>query len=814
MLLGAAVIAYQSSNREENRHKNWKGRLSSGIEDLQRSPPVQHALRCYGGNQTDDVTNNKYFFNDVEMAEQDQQLATGETSFRDDIRHEWINAVLGPNFNEENASIPVSEEGYSSRQGVGLSGIESYVAYNVTIPPCNNVEGDKLGITLSRLALGLYVRAVYPGSEAWCAGVQPNSVLVDINGMSLLAEPSRQAFERIWQYEGYFEDPNEALARRVNLIGSSLPGSGTTDVGARIRDPVRMTLIKDGKLYSVVLLSAPPYGIDWAPCGNFALVKKTYAFGADAGVKRGSIITALNGKSVYELDHTACAVELRQAFESKSKIELGLCFTPSAARPSYHERQVDGELRPKESARPQVAAEHDGVEVRVHPIFGKNLHELSGHDSVAQLATRAAAGELYSVSVKTIMRNQQQRERLFRPCPLLGNLLESWSSEDAVTYMLQYHKSDYDEQKLEVSRTRLSDFFFENFQDLSGIVDTFLIQLVSCAFQDSSRELMSALVEIAKTNSALARRMEMVATSFQFDVLQDSLRSARYVSERELAQSASKTASKHGSSANISLLLGEDSDPSSVSVPLPQEEMNSKTKDKKKLFGIFRKKKKGSKKNHGGESESASNETKASSVLEQSKESKQLLSPGAIVSHTARKETHQTGTIVNSPHLFSNMLKFSQDLESVCTEIEGTLLRSFSQKIAEWALQPWSASKGTALAKVTESLREQLKSSGKSMPMLNPLATETEVFTAMDVNECYVLPSAHFPLLLTFDCERRGQQLSSNPLFGIESMYRTKVELVALRGASNLGENHSYCVKAAVAGTVLGSGKRYVEHQC
>ena len=129
------------------------------------------------------------------------------------------------------------------------------------------------------------------------------------------------------------------------------------------------------------------------------------------------------------------------------------------------------------------------------------------------------------------------------------------------------------------------------------------------------------------------------------------------------ASTSKRIDANHGSSAKISLLLGEETDPTSASATPTPEDMNSKAKDKKKLFGIFRKKKKGSKKNQGTESELASNETKASSVLEQPKESKQLLSPGAVLSRHVRKEAQQVGTIVNSQHLFSNMLKYTQDLD-------------------------------------------------------------------------------------------------------------------------------------------------------
>jgi hypothetical protein len=134
-----------------------------------------------------------------------------------------------------------------------------------------------------------------------------------------------------------------------------------------------MTLIHQGRLYTVTMLSNPPYGIDWSPCGNFALVKRTYAYGAKAGVKRGAIIAKVNDKTLYELDHIFCATELRDAFESGKGMQLQLCFTPSAARSGHFERQqVDAPRDTKPKRRGRTVALHDGVEVRVHPILWNN----------------------------------------------------------------------------------------------------------------------------------------------------------------------------------------------------------------------------------------------------------------------------------------------------------------------------------------------------------------------------------------------------------------------------------------------------------
>ena len=88
------------------------------------------------------------------------------TSFRADVRQEWINAVFGPNFDNpvdvESTLTATNKVTSSTRQGVGLAEIASYVSYNISVPP--GLTGDKLGVTISRLPLGLYVRSVKPAN--------------------------------------------------------------------------------------------------------------------------------------------------------------------------------------------------------------------------------------------------------------------------------------------------------------------------------------------------------------------------------------------------------------------------------------------------------------------------------------------------------------------------------------------------------------------------------------------------------------------------------------------------------------------------
>jgi hypothetical protein len=59
--------------------------------------------------------------------------------------------------------------------------------------------------------------------------------------------------------------------------------------------------------------------------------------------------------------------------------------------------------------------------------------------------------------------------------------------------------------------------------------------------------------------------------------------------------------------------------------------------------------------------------------------------------------------------LFSSTLLFLEELDTICIDIEKSLLQTFYRNIAGWALKPWSASKEIALAQVTQVMRERLK---------------------------------------------------------------------------------------------------------
>jgi hypothetical protein len=199
--------------------------------------------------------------------------------------------------------------------------------------------------------------------------------------------------------------------------------------------------------------------------------------------------------------------------------------------------------------------------------------------------------------------------------------------------------------------------------------------------------------------------------------------------------------------------------------------------------------------------------------------------------------TQNLSPFIPMPVLLDNMSNFIGQLSLICSSIEKSLLlKSLTQKITDWALQPWSTTKQNALANATGEMREQLRrittdaqsEKGKTtLPIMNPIES-TELLVSVDPDESYILPSAHFPLLLCFKMNHRRNPLSIHDgsltvkpriIESEEKLYRTKVEIVSLRSTSldnqqdaskNNKSNISYVVHGAVAGLVLASDRRYV----
>ena len=664
-----------------------------------------------------------------------------------EIRAEWINAVFGPDILQNGQPPP--------RQGVGLAQVPWYVSYQCTIPPAQG--GDKVGVTIARIALGLYVKAVAKNSAAGFAGVLPDSVLVSINGMGMLGEPFKQGWERLKQYEM----------------------EGT---------PVKLVFIKNGTLYHVLILSKPPFGISWASCGDFALVQRSYSHAAQAGVLRGCLVAAVNGKSLRTMDHEDAAARLRELFIANETISISLVYTPAASRTVYYDTMHERISPLKPDARAQL------TEYSMAKMFicGSTT---TGSEPPSQRLERGGAAS-------NLLNDASSLSPRYSPCPALEEWLTSWNLIEALVFLLQASKSGYDEDILSdnITKSRQSTALatLQNMmeeEDAWKLANKFLLQWVSIlcnSDETDDKELASILLTLSRRDEAFCQRLYFLLRSYtatleghrskQVDnsrnlltLLQalDRLRYAQKQLTSQLTSSVVEVATPTSEAESVSATTSTSTNPSPETAPQPK---------KSKKFRMFRKKDKMRKQ-----------DISLAMVQEPSK------------SASLKKLTIEM-EYISVPFLLENMTRFLTDLDGICDDIERSLLKSFSQKIADWALQPWSASKGTALAKVAAGMRSGLlRATDDGLPLVNPLDA-SEVFVSLRESECFILPSAHFPLLLTFDV-KNNESASPKAMKG-EQVYRTRVEIIALRGGpSSIAGNRAYTVQAAVGGVIEESGK-------
>ena len=629
---------------------------------------------------------------------------------------------------------------------MGAAHIPSYVSYTSTIPPLINggatattaaaAVNNKVGVTLSRIDLGMYVEAV--STAACLAGVQPGSILVDMNGMGMLGEPFRQGLERLEQYE------------------------------ATLHLPVRMLFYKQGRgLYQVLFLYKPPFGITWAPCGQFALVQRAYALAADAGVQRGCLVAAANGKTMRTMDHEATAAHLRELFVAGQPMELTLAYTPAASRTAHFDK--------------------------MRPVDYKDARDQPTEPYACSMGSIFNCG----TGSTTFLNMTAQSATVYSPCPVLEEWLTTWDLLESLVFMLQAAKCGYDEDAMSqlIIQSRQDTIMatlksMMHAEDSWRIADSLLLQWVSILCKPDEKDdidLSSILMVLSRKNDAFCHRLYFLLRSFTatleghrsrqddntrhlLTLLQalDRLRFAQKQLSSQLTSSVVEVASP--TNAFDSALL--NTHPAHEAALPPQ---------KPKKFRMFKKKNK-----KGG--------------FEGSPPMIQSLPKG-----TSLKQLSTEMESLSVPFLLENMSRFLTDLDGICDDIERSLLKSFSKKIADWALQPWSVTKETALAKVTEGMRAGLsRATADGLPLVNPLDA-SEVLMSLKTTDCFILPSAHFPLLLTFDVKNNESALTKAK--NDEQVYRTRVQVVALRGAGSTTTRRVYVVEAAVGGVVRESGR-------
>lgn len=683
------------------------------------------------------------------------------------IRNEWIDAVFGPDVFHDARPPP--------RQGIGLAQVPSYVSYQCTIPSARRGDDDKVGVTLSRIALGICVSAVAKNSPACFARICVNSILVEINGMGMLGEPFRQGVERLSQYD---------------RVRSDATAAATTT-------PVKLVFYRGGQLYQVLILSPPPYGISWAPCGDFALVQRSYAYAAEAGILRGCLVAAVNGASLRTMDHEGTAARLRDGFIAGKPMTVSLVYTPAASRTVYYDKQ-------KERTTPIKL----GVDVREQPVeysIGQlfmcgSSASATSEEPPSQSMERGTAPKMIDGVLRLAPR--------YSPCPPLEDWLTPWDLLDSLVFILQAANSAYDDDSLSVSISKTRDqsaiatlLAMMSSEDAWRSANTFLLQWVSIlckSDEGDDKDLASVILTLSRKDEAFGQRLYFLLRSYTatlegqrsrqdnntrnlLTLLQalDRLRFAQKQLTTQLTTSVVEVATPTSEATHCLVTTSERT------VPPPPEAAPFK---KSKKFRVFRKKSKAHRTASAGLPMIMVQESPKSSSLKKLSIEMEYLSV---------------------PSLLENMSRFLTELDSICDDIERSLLKSFSQKIADWALQPWSASKGTALAKVTEGMRDgMLRATADGLPLVNPLEV-SEVLVSLRTSECFVLPSAHFPLLLTFDIKKNESTKAARK--NDEQIYRTCVKVVALRGASSSHRSDRvYIVQAGVSGVIKESGRSSV----
>lgn len=403
------------------------------------------------------------------------------------------------------------------KEGMGLAQIPSYLSYTaniVKLVPDEDPQSQpsrKVGITMSRIPIAVYVRMVDIESEAFAAGIVPGSILIDINGLGVLGEPSHKLLERLWVYEGHFANIGqelEEMKQKQPRYKDDKNGIAPTSIKTRMQGPVSMTFIKDGLVYTTVLLMGAPFGISWAPCGNFALVQRAYSFAQKAGVRRGCIVAAVNHKSMREMDHLDTAMELKEQFTRGKDIRIVCIYTPAASRTNFHTGK-NGNVTPSKNKANDFQS-IDGVRVRAVNVFKRKQQEKATEygvgsfftcgtganyapvpsgseiDFISDLANRVAAGEVaaptgmkrglsslgkgnYSSNASfqqimsdkalalqqssqadenTLARSLRESEKKYNDCPLLKweDVIPKWNYLDALILCLRMHTAAYNEE--------------------------------------------------------------------------------------------------------------------------------------------------------------------------------------------------------------------------------------------------------------------------------------------------------------------------------------------------------------------------------
>jgi phosphatidylinositol 3-kinase len=430
-------------------------------------------------------------------------------------------------------------------------------------------------------------------------------------------------------------------------------------------------------------------------------------------------------------------------------------------------------------------------------------------ESLTELAERVAGGRWEepekNVSYKTA--------RIVAPCPRLPNLLTPWHPLDALLFCVQMHQIHYQSDQYRPLQGQNNDplqtmLSLRDTPFATEMTMTFLLQFLSViciplpttdstaavedeekkteevdASQKQAKELTSLLLKLSRRDEGYCQRLYFLLRSFisSLETRRPAAGSKNLLALMnclELLRFAEKELSV---SPKVRTRLMASSSPSQIVA-------SKKDEDKKRSLPFLRKKK-----------DSKSKANTRPEVTKTAISLPEMSSPGgtptSVVSLHSGPREHALSQ--NPSIMYDQMSEFLTQLDRICGTVERSLQKSFRQKIADWAMQPWSASKDTALANVTKGMRDSLAEVADNMLLVNPVES-SELLSSVDTEECYILPSAHFPILLTFDVSER--RASDSPE-GEERIYRTTVEFVNLHHTEKF-QSDSYVVHAAVGGKI------------
>jgi hypothetical protein len=913
-------------------------------------------------------------FETVTMADSNE----AESSFRDDVRNEWIDAMFGRDFFRDEARGEEWRD-LSVKQGEGEAKVGKYVTYGALLDPNvhhsnNNSNGSsynfngglketplkesisaktkstpllltnslsnlslsgsllneegkpaKIGATISRIPLGVYVKSVAIDSEAYWVGIEPGSILVDVNGLGLLGETTFRALERLWRYSGDIEG---------NLA---------------ITKPTVVRLYKR-RVYSVLLVGGSPLkGIEWGPCGNFGLVQRSNGMAAECGVRRGSLVLAVNGVGLRKLDHAGAARELLRNFDGgRGRVVVTCGYTPASSRSGYYEDRVEKKR-------------DGGVEVRSRPVeYSTALTETifactapsvgvveKGEETLSsELAAYVAAGCVLPPgklidAASHLGISKQHRRRMagnvsIGPCPAIDNLLKVWDPLTSLVRSMSYQAAGYCETSFvenggpfrtlgetvhswseclvaieEIASCGVAEQVFEaHLMQLLGVATYAMVEqetpsdntnnnvlseklldiLVDVALNDITlcqclffliRSFLGALEEKATLSAKLLRYAQRRLSGRMFDKSEcheaDRHCSEGYPMSRENSSASSfrkfclevnvaeegfagkpangrQPSGLSGQEAGGNILdlenahSGESPSTDNLSCQTPANQSHTNTEDStistnndgakklKKGNGIKKiqqllkggKSKNNAKKlsqdGHLPPKSKQGSSFSLTNVFHKQSSSLQSIGgcPSSISNPPAPAASLTVGMSLTMSQKFESLSWFLRRIDNTCAAIEKNLIKSFPQKMADLALFPFSASRESALTSVTQSFRTELRNinSDSRFPILNPIDS-LEQLTSVDADECFILPSAHFPMLLCFN-SRHSSGSPSSPVNSkvftsqggsFDTLYRTKVEVLGLRSTAPLsqkanGSGEAYVVQGSVSGVVHESGPR------